>query len=63
MTFSEFKSALQTAINNAANANSVTNTTDITGSAGEAITDAAAGILDTVNTVSPDNVQYPKTKS
>jgi len=63
-TFSQFKTRLIGELNATAIANGMTNSTVISENAnGELITDTGAAVLDSVNTVSPNNIKYPKSKT
>lgn len=63
-TFGQFKTRLANELNATASANGITNSTVISENAnGELITDAGAQVLGSVNTVSPNNIKYPKSKT
>lgn len=63
-TFSQFKTRLAAELNATASANGIgANTVISENSNGELLTDAAAAVLDSVNTVSPNNIKYPKSKT
>jgi len=64
ITVSQFKTALADAINAKASELGLSPSSVISETAnGEAITDVAAGVLNLVNTISPNKVEYPKHKS
>lgn len=63
-TFSQFKTRLANELNATASANGITSTTIISENAnGELITDTGANVLNSVNTLTPNNIEYPKHKS
>jgi hypothetical protein len=64
MTLGQFKTACQEALAAKQTELGLTNSSEIGETDnGEAITDVIAAVLDTVRTVSPNNVKYPKIKT
>lgn len=63
-TFAQFKTRLANELNATATSLGITSTTVISeNSYGESLTDTGASVLDSVNTISPNNVKYPKIKT